>query len=760
MPILAAVLSSYLAAAAALPMHRGAGRRTGTLLALFCLGLAAYIGVQGSAALHGGSVRVAAPWVPSLGVEWAFQLDGLSLLLSLVVCVVGAAVTLHASGYLAGHPQLGRFYATLMAFMASMLGLLLADNLLILFIFWELTSVTSYLLIGFKSNWKEARSAALMALLVTALGGLALLAGLLMLGNIAGTYTISAMVDSAGEIQNHALYLPALVLILIGAFTKSAQFPFHFWLPAAMTAPAPASAYLHAATMVKAGVYLLLRLLPVLGATLSWQALVAGTGLLTMTVGAVLAYREKHLKRILAYSTVSALGTMVFLTGIGTDLAVKAAVGYLLAHALYKGALFLVAGNVEHEFGTAELGKLGGLLRRAPWTASAAIAAGAGMAGLAPTLGFLGKENLLMASWEIPGAVWVVTAAAAVGIAVSGLVALRPFLGSVGTVREGGEAGLAMLAGPVALAAAGIVLGLLAPFTGRWLVYPAVGAITGVAPDKPLALWHGWTPELALSGFTIALGAALYSVRERFLNLRAVTGGNGWTGSMIYQGLLDGTLSAADRVTGFLQSGYLRRYLIIVLLTMIALVGYGVARALPQFTIPSTSGVGIYEAALALVVAVSCIAVALTSQRWKAIAALGVAGYGVGLIFLTFGAPDLALTQIVVETLVVVLFVFAMRGLPDYKPRSPRASRIRDGFLATGVGVVMTVLTLFSLQIQLYPAISDYFAQASVPEAYGRNIVNVILVDFRALDTLGEITVIATAALGVAALLRLRRRPS
>ena len=370
--------------------------------------------------------------MPALGVNLSFTVDGLSLLFALLISGVGALVLVYAGGYLAGSPQLGRLYAFLLFFMASMLGLVLADNLLLLFVFWELTSLSSYLLIGFDHERAEARAAALQALLVTGGGSLALLAGFLLLGQVGGSLELSALLSRPGAVTAHLLYVPILLLVLAGAFTKSAQFPFHFWLPAAMAAPTPVSAYLHSATMVKAGVYLLARLSPVLGGTDFWVWLVTVTGSATMLVGAYLALRQSDLKLILAYSTVSALGVMTSLLGLGGALAVRAALAFLLGHALYKGALFLVAGALDHQTGTRDVDRLAGLARAMPITALAAGLAALSMAGIPPLFGFIAKELSYEATLHAPASAWVTAAAVlanALLVAAAGLAGLKPFLG-------------------------------------------------------------------------------------------------------------------------------------------------------------------------------------------------------------------------------------------------------------------------------------------------------------------------------------------
>jgi multicomponent Na+:H+ antiporter subunit A len=769
MAILTTVLSGFVLAAAAPWVHRAARAAAGWLLALPALGLFGWFAVQiGSLPPEG--VSFAAPWAPSLGVELSLRLDGLALLFALLISGVGALVLVYAGAYHQGHPELGRLYAYLLLFMASMLGLVLADNVLTLFVFWELTSISSYLLIGFDHDRAEARSAALQALLVTGGGGLALLAGLLLLGEAAGSLRLSDMVARAADVRAHALYLPILLLILLGAFTKSAQFPFHFWLPAAMEAPTAVSAYLHSATMVKAGVYLLARVGPVLGGTDEWLYLVTGFGAVTLLAGAALAVVQSDLKLMLAYSTVSALGALVLLLGVGLARpvvggAVTAALTFLLAHALYKGALFLVAGAVDHEAGTRDVERLGGLARAMPVTATAALLAGLSMAGVPPLFNFLAKETFYEATQHGPAALvlTVVTVVAfALFVVVAGLVAVRPFLGKkADTPKHPHEAPPGLWLGPVVLAGLGLALGLLPHLVDAPLLSPAVSATVAARVTAPvrLELWHGWSPTLALSIATLAAGVVLYlawgALRALGQRLEPIVR---WGPARWYDLTLAGLNGLARFQTRVLQAGYLRYYLLIVLVTTLGLVGYTLATRGRWQGADVWGDVRFYEAGLLALIVLAALASVVSRSRLGAIAALGVVGYGVALVFVLFGAPDLAMTQFLVETLTVILFVLVFYHLPRGERMSERLPRARDATLAVAVGALMTMLVLAAVGVEFAPPVSDYYAAASVPEGHGRNVVNVILVDFRGLDTLGEITVLSVAAVGVYALLKLRPR--
>jgi len=757
-----AVFLGFILALIAPALHRATGRAAGWILALAPLAVTAYFaGFLGPIA-SGETFHVGHAWVPSLGVNLSFTLDGLGLLFALLVNGVGALVLVYAGGYLAGHPDLGRFYALLLTFMASMLGLVLADNLLLLFVFWELTSWSSYFLIGFEHERAAARAASLQALLVTAGGGLALMAGFLLLGQAGGSLELSALLDGSTDARAHPLYAPILLLVLVGAFTKSAQFPFHFWLPAAMEAPTPVSAYLHSATMVKAGVYLLARLSPVLGGTELWVGIVSVVGGVTMLVGACLALAQSDLKRILAYSTVSALGMLTLFLGIGGELAVQAAMAYLLAHALYKGALFLVAGAVDHATGSRDVDRLGGLGRAMPVTALAAGAAALSMAGLPPLFGFIAKELSYEAAMAAPAAAWVTAAAVAANVllvAVAGVVGLRPFLGkSLPTPQRPHEGPPSLWLGPITLAALGLVAGVWPAMGAERLLSAAGASVLRRGVDLHLALWHGLTPALALSALTLAGGVGAYAGRGLPRKLASRwEGAARWGPAGWYELGLAGLNRLAVGQTRLLQSGYLRYYLMLTVVATAGLTGYVLATHGSFEMALDWSKLRFYEALLAGLILLAVLAAVLAKSRLAAIAALGVVGYSVSLIFVLFGAPDLAMTQFLVETLTVILFVLVFYHLPETRIISNGAARWRDAVIAAGVGAVMTTLVLVGTP-EHYEPISAYFAEHSVTAGHGRNVVNVILVDFRGLDTLGEITVLAVAAIGVFALLKLRRR--
>ncbi|MDJ0943713.1 MAG: putative monovalent cation/H+ antiporter subunit A [Kiloniellales bacterium] len=734
----------------------------GLLLAALPAGLASLFAIQIPAVAGGEVLRLSADWVPSLGVSLAFLLDGLSLTFALLITGIGSVVLLYSGAYLGGHPHLGRYYLYLLSFMVAMLGLVLADNLITLFVFWELTTITSYLLVGFDHGAAKSRRAALQALLVTGAGGLALLAGLILLGTAAGSFEISQIVASGALLREHALYLPILVLVLLGAFTKSAQVPFHFWLPNAMAAPTPVSAYLHSATMVKAGIYLLARLHPALSGTEAWIWSLTVFGAVTAVWASVLALRQTDLKLVLAYTTVMALGTLTMFLGAEATVAVAAAMTFLIVHAFYKAALFLVVGMVDHASGTREVQRLRGLARAMPLTAAAAALAALSMAGFPPFLGFIGKELKYEGALAIASEPLLVASAAvlanALMVAAAAIVALRPFYGPpAATPKPPQEAPVQMWIGPLLLATLGLSFGLAPSLIADVFVQPAVTAILGRPETVKLALWHGINLPLMLSLLTFALGIAVYAVHRR---VRAalfaaearlpVTADRGW------DRLLDGLKAVAAVQTRVLQSGRLTSYLLVVFVTLTLALGGSLLltdalrlpEALPRL-LPREWG-------LLALVAVGAVLAAGTRSRLAAICALGVVGVGIALLFVSFGAPDLAITQLLVETLVVVLLAVLMVRLPGFGAIREAATwrRRRDALVALGLGAAVAAVLLAVVATPLDRELTAYFESTSLPEAFGRNIVNVILVDFRALDTFGEIAVVVVAALAAFALLR------
>jgi len=761
--MLALFLFGFSLAALAPVLHRVGRRRTGWLIAWAPVVFFLFFTTLVHRVAEGEVLLTTYTWVPSLGINLSFHVDGLSLLFALIVSGIGVLVVVFAGGYLADDPQLGRFYAYIILFMTAMLGVVLSDNLITLFIFWELTSVSSFLLIGFKHQYEASRAAALQALLVTGAGGLALLAGLLLLGQVGGSLELTILFSQGEAIRSHSLYLPILILVLLGAFTKSAQVPFHFWLPNAMEAPAPVSAYLHSATMVKAGVYLLARLSPILGNTEAWQYLVTLAGVVTMLLGAALALFQTDLKRILAYSTVSTLGTLVLLLGLDTTLSIKAAMVFLLVHALYKGALFMATGAVDHEAGTRDIRQLTGLRHFMPITSAAIGLAAVSMAGLPPMLGFIGKELLYEAKLQAPRAGLFITGVGVLSnvllVAVAGLIAIGPLFGrNVATPKIPRRAPLGLWLGPALLAVLGLLIGLLPDQLAKSLISPAVSAVRAQPTDVKLSLWHGVNPVLILSVITVISGVSVYVLRHRLQRFAQLYGlGTRWGPGRWYSLWLNGLDAFARFQTRLLQSGYLRIYMLIIVVTTLGIVGYTLisqVEIIDALTWPQD--VRFYEGTLAAMILAATLIAVRSRSRLAAVAALGAIGYGVALLFMLFGAPDLAMTQFSIETLTVILFVLVLYRLPRFSNLTSRRERARDALVALTAGGLMTLLVLVATAKPLRSILTPYFAENSVESAKGRNIVNVILVDFRGIDTLGEITVLAVAAIGVHALLKLR----
>lgn len=746
-------------------MDNGAGARlwrawTVALPALLFAGFCA----MAPTVAGGEALRWSLPWIPAMGIALSFWVDGLSLLFGLLITGIGALVFLYACSYMAGHARRGRFLLYLQLFMISMLGLVLADNLITLFVFWELTTVTSYLLIGFDHTNPKARRNALQALLVTGTGGLALLAGAVLLGHVGGSYEISELAAQASAIKADPLYLPILFLFLAGAFTKSAQFPFSFWLPNAMAAPTPVSAYLHSATMVKAGVYLLARMSPTLGGTEVWSWTLILFGATTAVFSACLALRQTDLKMMLAQTTVTALGKITMFLGIGTTAGVTAAVGFILAHSLYKGAMFLCVGSIDHGTGTRDVRVLRGLAMMMPMTAAAAGLAAMSKAGIPPLYGFGAKELMYEAAIHAPILGWVAVGAALLAnglmFATGAVIAIRPFFGPLAqTPTPPHEAPAAMLAGPLVLASLGLLFGLALPWAGATLIIPGAAAVAGAPIDKGLSLWHGFNLPLLLSGLTVALGITLYKLRDGFsAGLGKLLALLRWDSEAGYDRVIAAMLWVARWQTDILQSGSQRRYVAWVFSTLTLAVGTTLILKDAGVPMPDVSDVRFHEWGVIAAIVIATALTLRTQSRLTAILSLGVVGIAVALIFLMFSAPDVAKTQLLVETLVVVIVAVVLLKLPPMSqaPRTAPGERWRNGIIAIAAGAVTTALMLAVTAGGLDTTIPDWFAANSVPGGHGGNIVNVILVDFRALDTLGEILVVAMAGLAAYALIRLR----
>ncbi|TVP47203.1 MAG: putative monovalent cation/H+ antiporter subunit A [Halomonas sp.] len=756
-----AVLMGFLLAASSPLLHRWFAHQTSLVLALFPAGLAAWLAIQAPEVIENGSILLEWEWVPSLGISLTFMLDGLALLFGLLITVIGTLVLIYAGGYLKGHPDLVRFHIALMAFMVSMLGLVLADGLFTLFIFWELTSITSYLLIGFNHADIEARKSARQGLFVTVAGGLALMAGLVLLGVASGSWSLAEIRSMEADLREHALYTPMLICLLLGAFTKSAQFPFHFWLPNAMAAPTPVSAYLHSATMVKAGIYLMARLQPELGGTAMWIGILSVVGALTMLTGAFLAIRHTNIKKLLAYSTIMALGTLTMLLGIGTDGAMIAFVTFLLAHSLYKGALFMVAGILDHETGTKDVTQMGGLRPLMPVTAVIAMIAALSLAGVPPLFGFVGKElmfeSVLAAETFRVLLVLFGFVAAFLTIAVAAIIALRPFYGKrIETPKVPHEAPFSMLLGPGLLAVLSLFIGVLPALVGEGLLTSAASAVVGEPISVSLSLWHGINLPLIMSILSLGIGFMLFKhwdhVRGRLSILSPAMRYGPEAG---YENFMNGIVHVSEWQTRLLQNGYMRNYILVMLITLIALIGNSILlRHSPQLAFELD--VRFHELVVMGTMVMGALFATISRSRLGAVVSVGIMGFSIALIFILFSAPDLGITQLLVETLTVILLVLVLFRLPRFSNLSTSLERIRDGVVAAAMGILICLLIMTAWSIQQFEPISTYMVENSAPLAHGRNIVNVILVDYRALDTLGEMFVLALAAIGVIAMLKLR----
>ena len=737
----------------------------GAVTALALLG----IGLHAPAVLRGEVVATRIEWLPALGLDATFRLDGLGLLFAGLILGIGLLVILYARFYLAKADPVGTFFTYLLLFQGAMTGIVLSDNVLLLLIFWEMTSLASFLLIGYWRHSAEARQGARMALAVTGTGGLAMIAGMLILGSIAGSYDLSVILTRGDAIRADPLYLPALILILLGCFTKSAQFPFHFWLPRAMAAPTPVSAYLHSATMVKAGVFLMARLWPVLSGTPEWFYIVATAGLLTMVLGAVIGLFQHDLKGLLAYSTVSQLGFMTMLLGFGTPSAAMVAVFQVINHATFKAALFMAAGIVDHEAHTRDIRRLGGLRRLMPVTFALTTLGALAMAGIPPLNGYLSKELMLkeVARTDWAGSPWVLPALAVLGAAFSAAYSFRlvahVFLGPR---RDDGPArphdpGAGLWAAPAILVALALAIGVMPMTTAAWLIDAATSATTGAPYAADIYHWPGlgaaalWMSLGAVGGGLVLLG--LFGPLLR-----------GWDAmprpdaKRIFDGLVAGLTAPARALTAALHDGALTRYLAIA---VAAILGAGLwafltgvhgagARAPLPTPVPVLGG-------WLVLVAATLAVVALHRNRIVALMLVGAIGLMVSVTFAYLSAPDLALTQVSVEVASVLLLLLALTFLPAATPAESGAGRRwRDGLIAAGAGLGAGGL-IYALMARdfAFPGISAWHLANSKTEGGGNNVVNVILVDFRGYDTYGEIIVLGIAALVIYALTEAMLRP-
>ncbi|OTG84919.1 monovalent cation/H+ antiporter subunit A [Acinetobacter sp. ANC 4648] len=724
---------------------------------------------QAKPVFNGSAVVQSWQWLPQVGIDFSFRLDALGLIFALLITGIGTLIYIYAYYYLNPKNSLSKLYTLLMLFMAAMLGISLSNNLMILLVFWELTSISSFLLVGYWSNYDAAQRGARMALTITGMGGLAMLGGFILIGQITGTYQIDQISGMAQTIQSSPLFTPALLLILLGAFTKSAQFPFHFWLPNAMAAPTPVSAYLHSATMVKAGIFLLARLLPIFVGSALYHNLVTTIGLFTLCMAAFFAIFKEDLKGLLAYSTISHLGLIVCLLGIGSPLAVAAAIFHIINHATFKAALFMIAGIIDHETGTRDLRKLSGIWQLLPFTATLTMITAASMAGVPLTNGFLSKEMFftellanLSGGFVILAAI-IATLAGLFAVAYSTRLVHGVFfdgdLGKNVPNKNAHEPAIGMRAPAILLATLCILVGLFPAL----LVENIVNAGTRASTQLPqfegvhLAIWHGFNLPLLMSAIALVGGVIFYFAlakndRIREIDLDPILGQ--FQGKLLFERFLKNLLKISRKIKAKTETGSLQNYLLIIVVFSIVMV------SIPLFNQGLTTGTRelTYAPLTAIVLWLLLFSACwmmlwFHHERMKAVLISGAIGLVVTMVFVTLSAPDLALTQITVDVVTTVLLLMSLSLLPQLTPyESSRTRRWRDAVIAitAGLGIGWIVWLLLTRD---HNSISWFFVQQSLPLGGGSNIVNVILVDFRGFDTFGEITVLGIAAIGALCLM-------
>ena len=760
------IIALLVSALAPIVVHCLKGPRLGWGLALIPFLLFIYFIHLIPIIMHGGTIYSGLPWFPELNINFSFFVDGLSLLFGLLITGIGIPIVIYSAPYLKNHSHLGRYYGYLFLFMASMLGLVLANNLMVLFVFWELTSISSFLLIALEHERSAARKAAVQALFVTVIGGLSLLASFILIGIATHTYSVARLLSQGNILQNQPLFVPILLLMLIGAFTKSVQFPFHFWLPDAMEAPTPVSAYLHSATMVQAGIYLLARFHPLMSHNYWWFFILTSIGGITMLAGVLLAVRQTDMKLILAYTTITALGSLVFLLGSTYDLIIKAAVAFLLAHALYKATLFMAVGDIKHQTGTRDIDKVRGLHKAMPITFMAVLVAGASMAGLPPLLGFYVKELVYGASLVALLASPILTVIAVFSNTIMAtlafLLVLRPFWGEQKPKRVR-ETNVNMSVNALLLASLTLLLSIFPFVINHTVLSPAVSAILRRPLKTELTLWHGFTPSLVLSLITLLGGIVLYLKRTEFKWILArfdsiYRHGPAW----LYDRFIHYLPRAAEWQTDILQNGKLRLYLIATFATIVLTLGGVLVRNHLMLVKQWGFSFSFLPFFLASWLLTSAYMTILVRSYLIGLIFLGLFGIGAALFFIVNAAPDVAMTQVLIETLIVIIVVLNLYRQPPLPEivEEKTYSRVINTVIALSIGFSVAVLLIAITQQPFDNFIGQYFITHSIPSGHGRNVVNVVLIDFRGFDTLGEIIVVAVAALGIYGLLKSRFRRS
>ncbi|TKC15477.1 Na+/H+ antiporter subunit A [Robertmurraya kyonggiensis] len=742
---------------------------------------------------HQAIVMETLNWIPSMGINFTAKVDGLGLLFALLITGIGSLVILYSIYYLSKTKEkLNTFYTYLLLFMGAMLGVVLSDNLIVMYAFWELTSFSSFLLIGYWYQREKSRYGAQKSMIITVFGGLAMLGGIILLHLMTGSFSITEIIAQAHDIVNHSLFIPALLCVLLGAFTKSAQFPFHIWLPDAMEAPTPVSAYLHSATMVKAGIYLVARLTPVFAVDGLWVWLVAGFGIVTLFWGSFSAVKQTDLKSILAFSTVSQLGLIMSLLGVGAAalhfpgvednlyiVATTAAVFHLINHATFKGSLFMVAGIVDHETGTRDIRKLGGLMHFMPITFTIAIIGTFSMAGLPPFNGFLSKEmfftgmlhvleldlfNFQSVAILFPIIAWI---ASVFTFIYSMMLVFKTFTGKHQPEKldkKPHEAPIGMLISPTILASLVIIIFFFSnSLLSENIIEPALAAIfpglltEGTGFMVHIDIWHGFKPELFMTLGVIAFGILLYLTYPKWRKIYKLFPDK-LALNRLYDGILERAQNGSNRLTNSYMTGSIRSYLVYIFTFFIIILATSLfVKNAFKLDTSKVSSIGIYELLLALFIVIGAISTVFAKTRLASILLLGAVGYMVSLFYVLFRAPDLALTQLVIETVSVALFLVCFYHLPKLRKEDSRVRfKLMNALISVGVGIMVTLIALSAHSNKFFQSISQYYIENTYTEAAGKNMVNVILVDFRGFDTLFEITVLAIASLGIYGMIRLR----
>ncbi|CAI6305721.1 Na+/H+ antiporter subunit A [Bacillus subtilis] len=736
----------------------------------------------------GETLRSVLEWIPSLGINFTVYIDGLGLLFALLITGIGSLVTLYSIFYLSKEKeQLGPFYVYLLMFMGAMLGVVLVDNVMVLYMFWELTSLSSFLLIGYWYKREKSRYGAAKSLLITVSGGLCMLGGFILLYLITDSFSIREMVHQVQLIAGHELFIPAMILILLGAFTKSAQFPFYIWLPDAMEAPTPVSAYLHSATMVKAGIYLIARFSPIFAFSAQWFWIVSLVGLFTMVWGSFHAVKQTDLKSILAFSTVSQLGMIISMLGVSAaalhyghteyyTVAAMAAIFHLINHATFKGSLFMAVGIIDHETGTRDIRKLGGLMAIMPITFTISLIGTFSMAGLPPFNGFLSKEMFFTSmlrvthfdlfnvqTWGVlfPLFAWI---GSVFTFIYSMKLLFKTFRGNYQPEqleKPAHEAPVGMLVPPVILVALAVSLFFFPNILSYSLIEPAMNSIypTLLAGHEKfhvhISQWHGVTTELLMTAGIVVIGTIGYLSLNKWKGIYKLFPSK-LTLNRLYDKLLTLMEKGSYRITKQYMTGFLRDYLLYIFAGFIILIGGAFAiKGGFSFKTEGMAKIGVYEIILTLVMISATVATVFARSRLTAIIALGVVGYTLALFFVIFRAPDLALTQLVIETISVALFLLCFYHLPKLRLKTKtRTFRMTNFIISLGVGVIVTLLGIASSSQRTKDSIASFFVKHSHDLGGGDNVVNVILVDFRGFDTMFEITVLTIAALGIYSMIK------